>query len=437
VKHDPALPGAAAQPRCLGQRHRLAVATVVAAAFVIRLLSAIALHVDMRNHFLFDTSVYDFLARGLADGRGYTGYLGQPMAFFPPGYPAILGTAYFLFGNDLAVAWTLNAMFGAITCLFTYATAARLFSRTVGLVAAAILAFFPGDIFCATVTASEATFACFFAGAIYAFVCWNQPTTQTSRWLVFGLVLGAATLVRGVALPFLAVPFVIWAVSRGLRGALAKTGLAAAMLLLVILPWTARNYFVLGYPILLGTDASFALLNAHNPLAFGSQSVEMNAWLRPKWSWLEALPLAQREGARSRAETRYALRYMLTHPGHELRLIPRRLYYLFENDHYHLATVPASRLPLRLYTVLSSVADAYFFAVLAFAIAGLATLRSLRDPSALVLPLTVVYILVMHGVLFFGDPRYHAPLVPVFSILAAAGLERVVSRVQHRSIRFR
>ena len=36
----------------------------------------------------------------------------------------------------------------------------------------------------------------------------------------------------------------------------------------------------------------------------------------------------------------------------------------------------------------------------------------------------------VHGVLFFGDPRYHAPLVPVFSILAAVGLHALRRRVR-------
>ena len=55
-------------------------------------------------------------------------------------------------------------------------------------------------------------------------------------------------------------------------------------------------------------------------------------------------------------------------------------------------------------------------------------LRYAASPSALVLPLTVAYVTVLHGVVFFGDPRYHAPLVPVFSILAAVGLDALWRR---------
>jgi hypothetical protein len=41
-----------------------------------------------------------------------------------------------------------------------------------------------------------------------------------------------------------------------------------------------------------------------------------------------------------------------------------------------------------------------------------------------VLPLAVLYVTLLHGVLFAGDPRFHAPLLPAFAILAAAALLR-------------
>src|SRR6266571_4893833 len=92
------------------RRGRLALAAVLVLAFAVRLAWAFALRIDMRGKFLLDASVYDLLARHLANGKGYVGYLGRPTAFFPPGYPAILGAAYWLFGDGLATAWTMNAL---------------------------------------------------------------------------------------------------------------------------------------------------------------------------------------------------------------------------------------------------------------------------------------------------------------------------------------
>ena len=420
-------PAAAEETRLLEaghrRRRRLALAVVLVLAFAVRLGCAFALRADVRATFLLDMSVYDLLARHLANGKGYVGYLGQPTAFFPPGYPAILGATYWLFGDGLATAWAMNALLGALTCLLVYATAARLFTPAVGLTAAAILAAFPGDVFGATITMSEVPFGCLLAATLYLFVRWNDamPTAPASRWFLFGLVLGGATLVRGIALPFLAVPFVIWMLADGLRTAVARTAVAASALLLVVLPWTARNYFVMGYPILLGGDAPFAFFNAHNPLAFGSQSVEMNDLRKREWPWLEKLPQPRREVEQARAEVRYALGYMVTHPRQELGLVPRRVYYLYAGDHHALP---------RRHVLVVRYADAYFFATVAVALVGVAAAFLRASPSALVLPLTIAYVTFMHGVLFFGDPRYHAPLVPVFSILAAVGLHALRRRVR-------
>lgn len=100
---------------------------------------------------------------------------------------------------------------------------------------------------------------------------------------------------------------------------------------------------------------------------------------------------------------------------------------LYAHDHY--ALLPGS-LSARRHVLAVRYADAYFFASVALALVGLVAAFPLASPSALVLPLAIAYVTLMHGVLFFGDPRYHAPLVPVFSILAAVGLRSLRRRVR-------
>jgi hypothetical protein len=114
-------------------------------------------------------------------------------------------------------------------------------------------------------------------------------------------------------------------------------------------------------------------------------------------------------------------------------LIPRRLYHLFEHDHAALPWItpkpePGKKKPPvfgpRPDRALSLLADGAFFAVLALALAGARRSFSRRRPAALVLPLSVAYVTLLHGVLFAGDPRFHAALLPALSILAATALLR-------------
>jgi len=75
-------PAAAEETGLLEAGHRrrrlLALAAVLVLAFAVRLGCAFAFRTDVRARFLLDMSVYDLLARHLANGKGYVGYLGQP-----------------------------------------------------------------------------------------------------------------------------------------------------------------------------------------------------------------------------------------------------------------------------------------------------------------------------------------------------------------------
>jgi 4-amino-4-deoxy-L-arabinose transferase-like glycosyltransferase len=408
---------------------------VVVVAFVVRLVTALIMHVDVRATFLYDPSVYDWLARQLAAGKGYTGYLAAPMLLFPPGYPAVLGVLYGIFGTSLRVAWTGNAVFGALTCLLLYATGSRLFGRSVGLTAAALLAVFPGDVFFSAVTLTEATFGLLFVVVLSLFVRWTHAAARW-RWVAFGIVLGFASLVRGVALPFLVVPAVVWALAEGVRVALRRSVLVGAGLALVVLPWTARNYQVSGAPILLSTDGPCAFFFAHNPLARGTDSQAMDDLRRQEFPAIDLLPPPYRDVEQAKVHLRYGAHYLLTHPWHEVTLIPRRLYYLFVHDHHvwlmHREAVVIGGTPVGpvFDRVVRTVSDLYFFGVLGLALVGLPSALRAAHPAALVFPMTIAYFLLLHGVIFFGGVRYHAPLVPVFSLLAAVGLQRVWERLR-------
>ena len=402
-------------------RTRLTLGVIAVLAFAVRLAWAMVMNVDPRKKFIFDPTMYDVLARHLAQGWGYVGFVGQPVALYPPGYPAILGAAYFVFGNHLLVAWTLNAAFGAATCLLTYAIGARLFSPWIGLVAAAILAFFPNQIFASALTMTESVFVFLFTAIVYVIICWNERDAPLRHWFLFGLALGGAALVRGVALLYLVVPFALWLGSEGFRKAAVRTVVVGLGLALVILPWTARNWTVFKTPIFLSSDGGYNFFSAHNPLAFGGPSFAMNRFRREQWPWLEKLPPRDREAVEQGVELRYGLKFMLTHPVRELTLIPRRLYYLYSTDHSGLQGYGEWAAPW---------GDAYYYVVIVLAIFGLR--GTIAAHRARILPFTIIFVSFIHGVLFTGEPRFHAPLVPIFAILAARGIERLLAARRDR-----
>jgi 4-amino-4-deoxy-L-arabinose transferase-like glycosyltransferase len=362
---------------------------------------------------------------------------GRPTAFFPPGYPAVLAAAYAVFGVHPALPKILNAAFATLACLFTYAAGRAAYGWRVGIVAAALLALCPGDVFYAGVTLSEPLFGCALVGLVLAFLLWNRSGGPRLRWLVFGLLLGAASLVRGIALPFAAVPLAAWLAERGLRDreSWLRFGTVALGVALAVAPWTVRNQLRLGYPILIASDGANALLIAHSPIADGSQSLAVWEWRVREYAHLAALENPHKEVEYARADLRSALGWMLANPGEELALVPKRLFHTLKHDHYALPLTTRTRVdpatgerrtelrPPKSLLGLARLADVYFVGLLLLAAIGATRVFSRAARGAIVVPLGALFLLVAHGVVFWGDVRFHAPFVPLFAILAGVAVD--------------
>jgi len=396
-----------------------------------------------RWKFAGDATTYDRLARGLAEGHGFVAQSGEPTAYLLPGYPFLLGAAYGLFGDDLLVAKLLNVGLATLTCFFIYRVGSLAYGPGVGLLAAAIFALFPGDIYFASTTLSDVFFVCVLCGSLWAWLAWSHGEARRGpgRWLLLGVLSGIAALIRGVAL-FLPVVFAVaWLLDPGRgRDVLQRTFWLVVGMALAIAPWTIRNQRALGSPILLSTGGGYVLFNSHSPVADGTQGPGFMAFREQTFPDLVRLPRPEREVALSKAQTRYALEYVWSHPLRELRLVPARLYHLYRHDHAAFAYLagPAPGRRGQLGNAMlgepwrsrwSALANGYFFAVAAIALLGFVFSWSATWRRGWIVPLTVVYFHLVHGFIFLGQPRYHAPLVPLFSVLAALALARLLGRL--------
>jgi 4-amino-4-deoxy-L-arabinose transferase-like glycosyltransferase len=404
----------------------LAVTLVV--AFLVRFKAVLMLEVDPRTSVQYDMAFYDTAARALAAGKGLR-WAGGPTAAWPPGYPALVALVYSIFGPSLFAAETCNALLGTATVGMTFLIAREIGRPRAGLLAAAILALFPGHVLFSPPLLSEALFGFLFCVALWLFLRWNEYRRfDLKRWFVFGLLLGAVSLVRGIGLLLIPAFALTWLVEGVPLGSVIRNTAAAALgLIVVLVPWTVRNQVMLGYPIMVATDGSHVLWIGNSPVANGEQSFDQIPFWEERFGQYRKLPPNQQEAAIARAETREALGYMFDHPGRIVALMPAKVYHLYSGD---LGPLPWIRPGLgRLLSEdgirrLSAVINAYYFAVLALAVVGVRNFGPFQGRGAVVLPIIVAWVTVVHAGLFFGDNRFHAPLLPVFSIMAAAELGR-------------
>ena len=213
---------------------RLWIILIVAAALRLALLAGA--WGQRERLFTPDSYDYDELARNMIE-RGEFTRTGQPEIFRTPGYPAFVAGIYWLSGNSAFAVAGAGIVLDTALCLLAFLLGRELISQRVGLVAAAIQAISPVAIVSSVRLLSGGPFALLITAALLMLV----KCIRTSRWrwaLGAGAAVGAACLVRPIALPMVLIAIVVL-LSRLKRCYLAAAFTAAA--LVFIMPWMLRN----------------------------------------------------------------------------------------------------------------------------------------------------------------------------------------------------
>jgi 4-amino-4-deoxy-L-arabinose transferase-like glycosyltransferase len=371
-----------------------------------------------------DAFRYDFTARALVQGQGYVHLNGAPTAFWPPGYPLLLAVAYKVFGEGAATGQLLNAVLGTATVGLVYLIGRRTVGDRAALVAAGIVAAFPSLIFFTAVTLSETTFTFLVLLSVYLLLRETDPerTDAGGRNLrllfIAGLVIGYASLVRGQALllPLVLVPF--WLRSGFARPAITDKLVALALGIgLVVAPWTIRNAAEMGAPVLISTNAGVDFWIGHHEGATGRGQMADDLFAgHPELDTVEREVEVNAEGFHQ------GLSYALSHPGQELALPPKKLFWLYSHDAEALLWNEGHGgqpfLSGAEEFLLLGLSNGYYYIVMGFFVLGAARWFSWREPGRVLLISLVAYWTLAH-VVFFGDPRFHAPIMPIVALLAA------------------
>lgn len=367
-----------------------------------------------------DAFRYDFAARALLAGEGYVHFNGAPTAFWPPGYSLLLAAAYWIFGDGVIVAQLLNVVLGTATVGLVYLIGRRTLGEKPALVGAAILAGFPSLIFFTAVTLSEIAFSFLALLGVLLLLIETQSGKQRQLPLLLGagLVIGFASLVRGEALllPLAFLPF--WLRSGMGRTAIAHKLVALALGIgLIVAPWTIRNEMQMDSPVIISTNAGVNLwIGNHDGATGRGQLADELVFSSPE------LTTVEREVRINRQGTLRGIGYALTHPLQEISLTFKKLFWLYWHDaeglqwnEGHGGQPFLSNIERAGLMVLS---NTYYLAVLGFFVLGVRQWFSMRDPGRLLLISIAGYFTVVH-LIFFGDPRFHAPIMPIIAMLAA------------------
>jgi hypothetical protein len=265
-------------PRTLSGFDLRGLGAIIAVGFILRLGWALSVHSGLIAG--LDMQGYYNSAKNLADGYGLTvrrsfgvgelaGPGGVPSLAFPPGYSLTLAGVFRVFGDSLTAGKLLNVVAGTLTIPLVYCLALRWYGRTTALVAAALFAAYPANIFWTSVLYSDLVFTLPFALALVLLVE-QDLSPKNARMVAFGIVLGYATIIRPQALVLLIAAALYFAIRAPARRQVIVPILAAIVgVAFCIAPIAAWNTHRAGRFVLLSESLGYNLRIGHSPNATG------------------------------------------------------------------------------------------------------------------------------------------------------------------------
>lgn len=374
---------------------------------------------------IYDPHWYEMLGVRIATGDGYTLPGGDPTAYYSVGYPAALAAAVWTvehtpLSDDVPVAaGMLNAALAVATVALIGLIGRRLAGWRVGVVAAALAAVFPNQIFYTAAILSETLFNFLLVASLAILVWRRSDQLRMHHVLLAGLVLGLAALTRPIALfvvPFAALAW--WLCHTGWRTALRHALVLGLGVVIVLVPWAIRNWVRLDEPVAIATSTGDNLCIGHNPEATGAFQLTEHCHEGVPLRFSTAAELERDETLRSRA-----LEYVLDHPEREIPLLWWRAFHTYKTDDDGLEVVESygddEFIGSRMRDVLATVANAFYFGVLGLAAMGTAVLWSRRHPARM-LYFAWAAAMAVSPLAFFGDPRFKVPFALLCVVPAAA-----------------
>lgn len=397
-----------------------------------------------------DALHFDYMASALVNGEGF-GYAivppnteeqREPTAFRAPLFPMLLGAVYAVFGeHSYGAGRVLNAFLGTTVVAALGVVAAQLWSRRLAIVAMAIAAVHPALIVVGSSLQLEPLLVTLALAAVAA-ALQHRRRPQGLRWpLVAGVLVGLAVLTRETAaFALLPVAFLVWRADVDRRAAVGRRALRSPILViaaavLVVLPWTIRNWVVLDAFVPVSTSSGVGLAGTYNETSMEDPS-RPGGWREP-WDDPEMLDIMLALDDPSEAEADRVLRdatidQIREHPDYVLTAVVYNTQRLFDLDGGDFARLNAPALPWSPRLLDLGILGSYVLYVLAILGGWFFRSEHARVPKAIwAIPLTTLPFLV---IALPANIRYRYWLEPYLILLAtplvAAAASWVLGRFQ-------
>lgn len=384
---------------------------VLSLAFAVRLAALFALG----RHIVPETWEYDQIAINIMNGKGYLmhWYNTNYKSFCYPVYPFLTAVSHMLTGQNYFILELLHILASVATCYLIYIIGEKIFGVRTALFAATLVALHPGLIVYAT-KLHELTIIVFIA-ALTVWIAVNTGLKTIRDALVFGAISGFGTLTRPTLIFFLpASAAFMLAAKRKLADIIKIVSIITIVCLLVILPWTVRNYAIHKRWIFITTNAPEHFWRGNNPNASGASYAEdartmMN--LAPK-EFIDKLLVSDEMGQYDLFRVTTS-DFITRNPLFFLKMFLKKIYYF-----WWFAPQTGLLYPL-LWTVIYKV---YYALMLPLFLLGVyysfTTLGVARRPAAVFILTFCAFVSLVHGI-YYVEMRHRWAIEPFMLLFSA------------------
>jgi 4-amino-4-deoxy-L-arabinose transferase-like glycosyltransferase len=400
---------------------RVRLAAIVAGAVVLRLLYVLVLarHVPMAG----DSQFFNAEANLVADGRGYVEPFIQaaygisvPTAAHPPLYPTVLAGMSFLGFDGVLAHRALGALLGGVTIVLIALIGRRVGGERVGLAAAALAGVYPLLVAADGAPMSESLYGLLIAACLLVALRLHERRSVRLA-AVLGALIGLAALTRSEALLLLVLLALPLALTGPRPGRWLRALAACAALVVVLTPWTIRNWSAFDRFTLISHNDSTVLAGANCPFTY--HGADLGSWrfdcISPRRTF--------REGVQAARWRREGIDYARHHASRWPALVPVRVLRTWD------LWQPRRQLDLaegRAKWAEAAGVAAYYL-LLPLAAFGAVVLRR-RHRGAFAILLIPALLVTLSSAVGYGNPRFRHAFEMSIVVLAALALVTLVER---------
>ena len=400
--------------------------------FPVRLAAIVGAGVALRAVYLFtvarhvsgvgDWWFYHWQANDLASGKFFIEpfrlrftHQEFPSAGHPPLYPAWLSIESWLGGTSVLWHRALGLLTGATSIALMGVLGRRVGGEKLGLVAAGVCAVYPLMVVVDGALMSETLYGLLTAASLLA-AYWLYDRPSLGRGAALGALVALTALTRGEALillPLLLVPL-LWRREVGSGELWRVAGVALVAFLLVLTPWTARNWIVFNRPVAIATNSGTAVAGANCAVTYASGD-HLGGWYPP---CIKEHP-GKNEAEHHALALDDGVRYARDHAGRLPVVLAARLGRVWSV--YKPFAVPEGR-SVRV----QKLGVIAFFVLLPFAVGGYVLLRRRGEVTWILL--TPFIIVTVTALTTYGNLRFREPAEVALAALAAVAVDELIRR---------